>query len=188
MKLSIGAPTEMLRMGRFGGDSKGRRLVLVGCLLGAFAFGQTSTDVAGKPGLAVSGDVGNKLTLTTDDLAKMLRETVSIAEHDGAKANYEGVALREILQRAGAPLGKQLRGKALASYILARAHDGYQVLFSLGEVDTMLGNESIIVADKRNGEPLPGNLGRLRLICPKDEHAARSVRMLESIELVRLQK
>jgi hypothetical protein len=97
------------------------------------------------------------------------------------------VPLREILKRAGAPMGS-LRGKALTTYVLARAHDGYAAVFTLGEVDTEFGNEPIIVADKRDGKPLAGNLGPLRLECPHDKAGARSVRMLESLEIVRLVK
>ena len=76
----------------------------------------------------------------------------------------------------------------MSSYILAKAHDGYQVLFSLGELGTDFGNEDIVVADKRDGKALFGYQGPLRLVCPKDKAGARSVRMLESIEFVRLQK
>ena len=94
--------------------------------------------------------------------------------------------MREILKRAGAPLGNQLRGKALASYVLAKAHDGYQVVFTLGEMDAAFGNEQILVADKRDGKPLFGYQGPFRLVCPNDKAGARSVRMLETLEVVRL--
>jgi DMSO/TMAO reductase YedYZ molybdopterin-dependent catalytic subunit len=140
------------------------------------------------PELAIRGDVAAPLVLKAEDLARMPRETVTIPEQDGTKVSYEGVPLREILKRAGVPLGKELRGKALASYVLAKAHDGYQVVFSLGEMDEAFGNESILVADKRDGKPLFGYQGPYRLVCPNDKAGARSVRMLETLEVVRLQK
>ena len=138
--------------------------------------------------LNVSGDVATPLQLKLEDLAKMPRETVTVHEQDGSSVTYEGVPLREVLSRAGAPLGKSLRGKALATYILARAHDGYEVLFAIGEVDTAFGNESILVADKREGKPLFGYQGPLRLTIPNDKAGARSVRMLETLEVVQLRK
>jgi DMSO/TMAO reductase YedYZ molybdopterin-dependent catalytic subunit len=138
--------------------------------------------------LAVTGDIAAPLTLTADDLMKMPRETASVTEQDGSKVEYEGVPLREILKKAGAPLGIQLRGKALASYILAKAHDGYQVVFAVGEIDAAFGNEQILVADKRDGKSLFGYQGPYRLVCPNDKAGARSVRMLETLEVVRLQK
>lgn len=138
--------------------------------------------------LAVNGDVPTPLTLTAEDLAKMPRETVSVDDQDGTKVQYEGVPLREVLKRAGAPLDKNLRGKALASYILAKARDGYEVVFGIGELDPAFANEQIIVADKREGKPLFGYQGPFRLVCPNDKAGARSVRMLETLELLRLQK
>jgi Oxidoreductase molybdopterin binding domain len=118
----------------------------------------------------------------------MPRQTVSLPAPDGTKTVYEGVTLLEVLRKAGAPLGKQLRGKALTTYVLAKAHDGYQVVLTLGEVDSELGNESVLVADQRDGKPLPDKQGPFRLVCPNDHEGARSVRMLETLEVVRLAK
>ncbi len=141
---------------------------------------------AQAPSIAVSGGVSSPLKLTADDLAKMARSTATIPDPKGKNVVYEGVALREILKQAGAPAGKDLRGKALTTYVLAKAHDGYQVIFSLGEIDEQFGNESILVADKRDGKPIDGNQGPFRLVCPNDKEGARSVRMLEEITVVRV--
>jgi hypothetical protein len=142
---------------------------------------------AGPATVAVTGDVPMPLTLKAEDLGAMPREKVSVPEQDGTQVEYEGVPLREVLKRAGLPLGK-LRGKALTTYILAKAHDGYEVVFTLGEIDAEFGNEQIIVADKRDGKALFGYQGPFRLECPHDKAGARSVRMLETLEIVRLQK
>ena len=152
------------------------------------AFGLAQSESPAPQMLTISGDVPSPLQLKADDLAKMPRETVSVQEEDGTKVQYEGVPLREVLVRAGAPLGKELRGKALASYVLAKAHDGYQVVFGLAEVDASFANESIVVADKRDGKPLFGYQGPFRLVCPNDKGGARSVRMLKTLEIVRLRK
>jgi hypothetical protein len=142
---------------------------------------------AQTPTLTVSGCTHSPLKLSAEDLAGMPRVTVSVSEQDGTKVAYEGVLLLDILKRAGAPLGKELRGKALASYLVAKAKDGYEVVFTLAEVDPAFANERILVADKRDGKALFGYQGPLRLVCENDKAGARSVRMLESIELVRLQ-
>ena len=138
--------------------------------------------------LAVTGDIATPLKLHAEDLAAMPREKVIIPDQDGTKVEYEGVALLEILKKAGAPLGSQLRGSALTTYVLAKATDGYQVVFTLGEIDAAFGNEKVVVADKRDGKPLFEYQGPFRLVCPGDKAGARSVRMLETLEIVRLKK
>lgn len=167
-----------------------RRILVAGALIlfGLFAGVGPAQSESAPAILTVSGDVPSPLHLKADDLAGMPRETVSVQEEDGTKVEYEGVPLREVLARAGAPLGKELRGKALASYVLAKARDGYQVVFGLAEVDASFANETILVADKRNGKPLFGYQGPFRLVCPNDKAEARSVRMLETLEIVRLRK
>ena len=138
--------------------------------------------------LVVKGDIPKTLTLTAADLAAMPRAKAMIPDQDGTEVEYEGVALAEILKRAGAPSGSQRRGDALASYVLASAHDGYRVVFTLAEVDASFANEKILIADQRDGKPLFEYQGPFRLVCPGDKAGARSVRMLEALEIVRLKK
>jgi len=144
---------------------------------------------AAKPsGLAIIGDLASPLTLTLEDLAKMPRQTVHMPNPDGSMAAYEGVALIDVLKKAGVPFGGELRGKALSNYVLAQASDGYQVIFTPGEIDPSFGNTTILIADHRDGAPLSGNQGSLRLVVANDKEGARSVRMLETLEFVRLRK
>jgi len=138
--------------------------------------------------LKVTGDVPMPLTLSREDLAQMPRETVKLTEMNHETISCEGVALRAILVRAGVPLGKELHGKNLAIYILAKAHDGYQVVFSIGELDSDFGDLHIIVADKQDGKDLTGDRGPLRLVSATDKRPARSVRMLEELQVVQLRK
>ena len=138
--------------------------------------------------LTVTGDLPTPLKLTMADLAAMPRQTVKVPNPRGGDFTYEGVSLQDVLKKAGAPSESSLRGAALASYVLAKASDGYQVAFTLGEIDPSFGNTAILVADHRDGAPLSGNQGVLRLIVPKDHEGARSVRMLETLEFVRLKK
>ena len=79
------------------------RVLLLGWLGAAMVSGQTSQQQTAPAILTVRGDIPSRLTLNAEDLAKMPRETVSIPDQDGTKVAYEGVPLREILKRAGAP-------------------------------------------------------------------------------------
>ena len=117
----------------------------------------------------------------------MPRTTVT-ANEDGRQVTYEGVLVAELLKRAGAPVGRELSGKALATYVRASAKDGYQVVFSIAELDPDLTTSNIIVADTVDGKPLSDRQGPLRIVSPRDTHGSRWVRMLQKIEVVRLLK
>jgi DMSO/TMAO reductase YedYZ molybdopterin-dependent catalytic subunit len=169
-----------------------RRLLLYAAFLSvavsgaAPALGQT-TPVAATT-LRIGGDVKTPLTLSPAELKAMPRTTIEVKNEDGHVARYEGVLVGEILQRAGAPLGEDLRGNAVATYVLASAADGYQAVFSLAEVDPAFTPNDVIVADTIDGEPLFGDQGPWRIVAPKDSRAARSIRMLERLDVVRLRK
>ncbi len=139
------------------------------------------------PTVQVTGAVKQTLILSADDLAKMRRASVRTTSN-GMETLYEGVWLHEVLKTAGVPQGSELRGKALAGYVLAEAQDGYQVVFSLGELDPAFIDNEILLADTANGKALFGAQGRFRLVVPKDKPGARSVRMLTKLEVVRLRK
>ncbi|HMD86851.1 MAG TPA: molybdopterin-dependent oxidoreductase [Terriglobia bacterium] len=137
--------------------------------------------------LRVSGAVSQPLALSLQDLAAMPRTKVTAKEHDST-VTYEGVALTEILQKAGSPLGKEMRGKALASYVLVTARDGYRVVFALPELDPDFTDASrqIILADTADGAPLPEKQGPVRIVVPQEKKGARWIRMVETIEVVTL--
>jgi len=69
---------------------------------------------------------------------------------------------------------------------VARATDGYQVVFSLGELDPDLSGARMLLADSAEGRPQFGEDGAFRLIVPGDRHGARSMRMLTSLHVARL--
>jgi hypothetical protein len=48
---------------------------------------------------------------------------------------FEGVALAELLQRAGVLLGKDLRGRRMVTDVVVGAADGCRVVLALPEVD-----------------------------------------------------
>lgn len=148
--------------------------------LSAFAQDHAAT-------IEIGGAVKQPLTLSADDLAKMPRATVKTTSN-GIETTWEGVWLHEILKRAGVPLGNELRGKALASYLLVQAKDGYEVVFSLAEIDPSFTENQVLLADKADGKSLVGSQGPFRLVAAKDKPGARSVRMLTRIEVVQLRK
>ena len=137
--------------------------------------------------LTVVVDPAKPLVLKAADLTSMPRTTVATGR-DGRKVTHEGVLVAELLKRVSAPLGKELRGANVASYVVVSASDGYRVVFSLAELDPDFTGSQVIVADRVDGNPLLADDGPLRIVAPKDLAGARSIRMLEKIEVVRLPK
>lgn len=139
------------------------------------------------PTISVTGSVKQTLALTAADLAAMPRAK-AVTDNNGLQTTYEGVWLSDVLKKAGVPLGSGLRGAALAGYVLASASDGYQVVFSIGELDPEMTSGQYLLADTANGKPLFGENGAFRLVIPTDKRGARSVRLLTKIEVVQLKK
>ena len=103
--------------------------------------------------------------------------------HTNADETYSGVRLSDLLARLGAPLGSELRGRALANYIVATGSDGYKAVLALGEVDSSFHPGEVLVADTMDGKPLDAHSGPFKLVVSEDKRPARSVRNLISIEL-----
>jgi DMSO/TMAO reductase YedYZ molybdopterin-dependent catalytic subunit len=155
----------------------------------AVAVAAPGSMVAQQPAasISVTGAMPTPLTVTAADLAAMPRQTVT-TNNNGIATVYEGVWLSDLLKKAGVPLGAGMRGSALSSYVLASASDGYQVVFSIAELDPDMTDGQFLVADKANGKPLFGENGAFRLVVPKDKRGARSIRMLTSLNVVQLKK
>jgi hypothetical protein len=124
------------------------------------------------------------IMLSAADLTSMPHIAVSFHNsHTNADETYSGIRLADILAKLKAPLGSELRGPALASYVVATGSDGYKVVLALAEVDPSFHPGEVIVADEMNGKPLDAHNGPLKLVVTEDKRPARSVRNLVTIEL-----
>ena len=141
-----------------------------------------STDSTPQTSLVLS-DEHASVTFTPADFRALPH--VSLTVHNGhtdASETYSGVPLATLLAKVNAPLGKDLRGKAMASYLVATGSDGYSVVLSLAEVDPDFHQGQVLVADTRDGQPL-GKNGPFQLIVTDDKRPARWVHNLQSIEV-----
>ena len=136
--------------------------------------------------LRVIGEVPTHLDLSTGDIAAFQRQTIRVTDEKGAPAEYAGVPVAEILQKAGAPLGKDLKGPNMTLGVVARAADGYTVLFSLTEFDSNFSDRVILLADRRDGKPLDSREGPLRFVVPGDKRHARWIRGVTTLEVIRV--
>lgn len=161
------------------------------CLAVAFASSQHAiAQSAATPAVFnIDGHVTTPLTLSVTDLKSMPRKTLKVVNpHDKKAEVYEGVLLSDLFAKAGAPMGHQLRGATMTTYVLAQASDGYRVIFSMAELDSDFLDSDAIVADTLDGAPLGTNEGPFKLVIPHDKRPARWVRMLQSLTVSELAK
>ncbi|TLV00292.1 molybdopterin-dependent oxidoreductase [Dyadobacter luticola] len=139
-----------------------------------FSFGQT---------LSVSGEVATPLILKKEDFSAYRPVTQKMKDRDGTEHDFKGVALIEILEKAGVTTGAKLRGKSLAKFALIKAADGYEVIYSLAEVDPEFTDQTIMVAFEKDGQPLGNGEGPFRMIVSHDRKPARWVREVREIKV-----
>jgi hypothetical protein len=148
---------------------------------------------AQQPG-AVPADEGKRLLLTAEaghapvaispaDFHALPHAAVTVRNgHTNAAETYSGIPLATLLEKLNAPIGKELHGEAMTSYVIATGTDGYSVVLSLAEVDPSFHEGQVIVADRCDGQPL-GKNGPFQLIVSNDKRPARWVHNLVSIAL-----
>jgi hypothetical protein len=124
------------------------------------------------------------LVLSADSLDGLPRRSVTVSGEDGRSATYSGVDLGVLLAKHGAPSASTLRGSALADYVLVRATDGYRALFALPELDATFTDKIVLLADRRNGEPLPAAAGPFQVVVPDEKHHARWIHSVTEIDVL----
>ena len=61
----------------------------------------------------------------------------------------------------------------MAAYVVFKAEDGYEVVFSIAELDSAIVDSDVIVADTVDGGALAAKVGSLRLVAPHEKRPAR---------------
>ena len=148
------------------------------------APGMVCSQIGNKPYFTVEGEVLTPLKLTVENLSRMEQTEVKAKDSDGKEHTFKGVRLASILDSAGVTMGKELNGENLTKYILIKAVDGYEVIFSLPEVDPDFTSQTVLLAYMVDGKPLPNGEGPFRIIAPNDKRQARWIRELRSIQIM----
>lgn len=81
-------------------------------------------------------------------------------------------------------MAERLRGPALQLAVVARAKDGYAVVFALAEFDESFSARTVLLADAEERNPPSDKAAPLELVAPGDQNAARWARMMASLEIV----
>jgi hypothetical protein len=148
-------------------------------LLAALAFAP-GLWAANPPVLRVPGQTDR--TLTPESLTGSAARDVRLEDAQGNVTIYHGVALLDVLEKAGLEV-RSMAGerKAAAMVVLATARDGYAVVFSVGELTSARSNPKVCLVHESAEGPLPENEGPVRLIVYGDP--VRSAYGLAKIEV-----
>jgi len=147
----------------------------------------------GKPDASKPSQPGAlKITLgaksaewTVATLAGETHQTLNVYnEHVKANQSYSGVLLIDLLKKLGVP--DKPRGKDFQLFIVAAGSDGYEVVYSIGEITPDVHDGSVIVADAMDGKPL-GENGPLQLVASGEKRPARWVRNLVAVRVMAVQ-
>jgi DMSO/TMAO reductase YedYZ molybdopterin-dependent catalytic subunit len=163
-------------------------------LLAAFSLATLGAAAPGPSEVALSGDVPNNATLTVAELEKLGPETASWSDNDQSHAVY-GVVLEKILAQAGFAPGPKGKGVStrdkragLKKILRVSAADGFEAIFSLGELLEEVGNTKAMLIWKMDGKPLPASAGVFRVVVLTDKEPSRSIYKVSTMEVIDMRK
>ncbi len=167
------------------GQTGANQIVPVVLQVGSYSGPEVYAGMAVEGSLLLTADPYHApVVLSPADFHALPHTTVTVRNsHANASETYSGVPLATLLAKVNAPMGKELHGEAMTSYLIATGSDGYSVVLSLAEVDPDFHGGQVLVADTRDGQPL-GKNGPFQLIVSDDKRPARWVHNLNSITLL----
>ena len=107
-----------------------------------------------------------------------------VAGSGTVNATYTGVLLWDLLNTAGLVENPAVKNDLLRQRVVVTGSDGYQAVFSLGELAPQFGGEQVMVAYAVNGQPLGASTGFAEVIAPGDKAGGRAVNTIVRIEVL----
>jgi DMSO/TMAO reductase YedYZ molybdopterin-dependent catalytic subunit len=130
--------------------------------------------------LEVSGLVRRSLSLSPEDLHALARR-----RGQAAAGGYGGIRLTDLLEEAD--ISQDERHALRRTYVVAIATDGYQAVFSWGELFNTPVGQGVVVAFERDAQPLRDGEGRIALVSTADNRVgARHVKWLTRVDVRRV--
>ena len=120
--------------------------------------------------------------ITPESLLGRDQRDVRLEDSQANVTVYHGVPLLEVLEKGGLDV-RTMAGERqyAAAVVLARARDGYTVVFSIGELRAGRANPRVFLVSETASGPLPENEGPVRLVVYGDP--VRSAYGLATFEL-----
>jgi len=145
-----------------------------------FAASGTLLVAAEPPTLRIPGKPDRPIPPTS--LTDAGRMDVHIEASDGDASVYHGRPLLEVIEKAGLDTRSMAGQRKVApAVVIARARDGYTVVFSMGELLMHRSDPRVFLVAETAAGPLPENEGPVRLMIPGDR--VRSAYALRDLEL-----
>jgi hypothetical protein len=127
---------------------------------------------------------GHDSVLTAAQLATIPHYDLRVAgEGSTDSATVSGVTLWDLIQKAGVPSAAASGRQRGSMYVRLKGADGQSAVFGLAEIDPGFSKRMVLVADRRNGQPLEGAEGPFRAFVPDDIRHGRWIRQLVLVEV-----
>jgi DMSO/TMAO reductase YedYZ molybdopterin-dependent catalytic subunit len=153
--------------------------MLAGLLLPAAGLGQAGKSLVSTR-LEVGGEVRKTLSLSVEDLRALAQR-----RGQSAAGGYGGIRLIDLLEEVD--IRQDERHALRRTYVVAIASDGYQAVFSWGELFNTTVGPAVLVAFERDALPLREGEGRIALVSAADNRiGVRHVKWLTRIDVRRV--
>ncbi|HXJ86943.1 MAG TPA: molybdopterin-dependent oxidoreductase [Candidatus Binatia bacterium] len=136
--------------------------------------------------LKIQNENGKGIVLERAEIESLPHIKVTTHSSD-TSAEFEGVALKAVLEKAGVEFGHSMRSKRVASCLLVEAADGYRAVIALPEIDPDFTDKEIVLAFLQDGKPLDAKAGPYRIVIPDEKRMARWVRQVTELKIVDVQ-
>jgi hypothetical protein len=131
--------------------------------------------------VAASFRVGGLVASPSDfDLVKL--EKLPAASQKSGAHEYTGVLLWDLLQSTRIILGQSINNDILRKIVIVTGCDGYETVFSAGEIDPQFGGHRIMIVYAKDGHPL-GPDRFPQIVAPGDKKFGRFVYNIVKIEV-----
>ena len=144
------------------------------------------------PVVVVDGELIKGASLSVKELQAIGAVTIDWSDKRGAH-KVTGVRLDKVLLSLGFTEGAtgprvdpKLKHQGLRGAVIATAADGFEAVFSIGELLETLGATTALIVWEMDGQPLAPNLGPFRLVVSTDKGSSRALHQLTSLRVVSL--
>ncbi len=148
---------------------------------------QVTTSGGYSTSFQLRGQVMHPKTYSLASLAVLpvTRQNVVLYAGSGqVNASYTGVLLWDLLSTAGLIINPTSKNDLLRQRVVVTGSDGYQAVFSLGELAPQFGGEQVMVAYGVNGALFDQSSGFAKIIVPGDKAGGRAVGTIVRIEVL----